>query len=285
VTTFPVGTMRVGGTIGDACYRRCFPPFGLRRFGGSGGGFLPTGCGTVGVGWLTTFSMTVCSLTTGWDSLLLVMSAMVASMTAIEPQNAAASRIAESLRASSARSGSLLRACSTAARGFGACVAASIASVRFRSLSTGHVTLARIEREGASEDALAFIDAPLVIANPARRRPCEEQVGQRYWQFKVSANSTKLASPRQAGVRLRQALELAEWRHDDGIAGPRSDGRTVSECYPYMTIVGAAKLGHDVERRRCEARLRRRAPSPSLSTTSCRSNCDHPARALYAWRS
>ena len=88
-----------------------------------------------------------------------------------------------------------------------------------------------------------------MIANPARQRPCEKQVGQRHWQFKVSASSTKLASPRQAGVRLGQALELAEWRYDDDIAGPRSDGRTVSECYPYTTIVGAAKLGYDVERR------------------------------------
>ncbi len=90
-------------------------------------------------------------------------------------------------------------------------------------------TLARIEREGASEDTLAFIDAPLAIANPARQRPCEKQVGQRHWQFKVSANSTNLASPRQAGVRLRQALEVAEWRYDGGIDGPRSHGRTVSE--------------------------------------------------------
>ena len=32
-------------------------------------------------------------------------------------------------------------------------------------------------------------------------------------------------------------------------------GRTVSECYPHTTIVGAAKLGHDVERRLPPGRL------------------------------
>ena len=106
-------------------------------------------------------------------------------------------------------------------------------------------TLAWIEREGAGEDALAFVDAPLVIANAAGQRLCEKQVGQRYWRFGVSANSTNLASPRQAGVRLRESLELAGWRYDDGVAGPPSAGRTMSECYPYTTIVGATELRYD----------------------------------------
>jgi hypothetical protein len=47
-----------------------------------------------------------------------------------------------------------------------------------------------------------FVDASLVVRNAGGQRRCETQVGQRYGYAKVSANSTNLASPRLAGVRL-----------------------------------------------------------------------------------
>jgi predicted RNase H-like nuclease len=109
-------------------------------------------------------------------------------------------------------------------------------------------TLAWIRRHGDAADVLLFVDAPLVVANPSGQRRCERQVGQRYGRFKVSANSTNLASPRKAGVHLREALQRDGWRYDAGIAGPPETGRVISECYPYTTIVGAAELGYDEER-------------------------------------
>ena len=78
--------------------------------------------------------------------------------------------------------------------------------------------------------------------NATGQRRCERRVGQRYGRFKVSANSTNLASPRRAGVHLREALERTGWYYDDGITGPQTMGRVVSECYPYTTIVGAVEL-------------------------------------------
>jgi predicted RNase H-like nuclease len=56
-------------------------------------------------------------------------------------------------------------------------------------------------------DTLIFIDAPLIVTNKSGQRLCEKQVGQRYWEWKVSANSTNLCSPRLGGVALRKALE------------------------------------------------------------------------------
>lgn len=94
-------------------------------------------------------------------------------------------------------------------------------------------------------DVLAFVDAPLVVTNPTGQRPCETQVGQRYGRWKVSANTSNLGSPRLAGVALREALEAAGWRCDDGYAGPPSTGRSVSETYPYTTLVGAPEFGFD----------------------------------------
>lgn len=117
-----------------------------------------------------------------------------------------------------------------------------------------HETVAWIERH-AEGDTTIFVDAPLLVLNDRTQRLCEKQVGQAYGRWQVSANSTNRGSPRLAGVRLRQMLEAAGWTYVDGTAGPRS-GRTVSECYPYTTIVGAAELGYTHERPRYKRKPR-----------------------------
>lgn len=108
-------------------------------------------------------------------------------------------------------------------------------------------TQAWIERH-APDDALLFVDAPLVITNLTRQRLADKHVGQRYGRWWVSANSVNLGSPRQAGVRLRERLEAAGWSYSDGREGPPSSGRALSECYPYTTIVGAVELGYEDKR-------------------------------------
>jgi predicted RNase H-like nuclease len=100
----------------------------------------------------------------------------------------------------------------------------------------------------AVANTLLFVDAPLVIDNAEGQRLAERQVGQRYGRWWVSANSTNMKSPRQAGVQLRQRLEGRGWRYDDGLDGPPTGGRVLSECYPYTTIVGASEFGYDDKR-------------------------------------
>lgn len=92
--------------------------------------------------------------------------------------------------------------------------------------------------EHAVDDTLVFIDAPLIVQNPTGQRLCETHVGQRYWRGSVYANSTNMGSRRLGGVALLAALVDEGFRYDDGIDGPPSSGRVVSECYPYTTIVG-----------------------------------------------
>jgi predicted RNase H-like nuclease len=103
----------------------------------------------------------------------------------------------------------------------------------------------------ATDAAVLFVDAPLVVLNADKQRLCEKQVGQRYGRWKVSANSansTNLASPRLAGVRFKRELETGGWIYADGIAGPPRGGRVVSECYQYTTIVGTDELRYESER-------------------------------------
>lgn len=40
----------------------------------------------------------------------------------------------------------------------------------------------------------------------------------------------------------------AGWTYDSAVDGPATADRTVSECYPYTALVGAAELGYDSER-------------------------------------
>ena len=108
-------------------------------------------------------------------------------------------------------------------------------------------TVAWVEAS-SGDDALLFVDAPLLVENPTGQRACETEVGRRYGRWKVSANSSNLALPHAAGVALRRRLEDLGWRYDDGHDGPPARGRALSECYPYTTLVGAPELGYDVAR-------------------------------------
>jgi predicted RNase H-like nuclease len=135
-----------------------------------------------------------------------------------------------------------------------------------------------IESRAGTESALLFVDAPLVVSNPTGQRSCETQVGQRYGRWKVSANSTNKLSPRLAGVALRKWLEDAGWRYSDGFAGPPTEGKVISECYPYTTLVGAVELGYDVERPRYK---RKHPPLPTAEWRPMRATtCDELIRRL-----
>jgi predicted RNase H-like nuclease len=102
-------------------------------------------------------------------------------------------------------------------------------------------TLTWIQAAAGEAEALLFVDAPLVVNNPSGQRECERQVGQRYGRWQVGANSTNQASRHRAGVTLRQLLEQDGWSYYDGRAGPPAGGRSVCECYPYTTLVGAGE--------------------------------------------
>ncbi|MEV0219833.1 DUF429 domain-containing protein [Streptomyces sp. NPDC050704] len=109
-------------------------------------------------------------------------------------------------------------------------------------------TVAWLAKTAVDGATLVFVDAPLVVDNPAGQRLCEREVGQRYGRWKVSANSTNQSSPRRAGVLLRERLEESGWSYDDGRGGPPTGGLVLSECYPYTALVGARELGYDKER-------------------------------------
>ena len=85
-------------------------------------------------------------------------------------------------------------------------------------------TVAWVERN-APDDALLFVDAPLVVHNESGQRLCEKQVDQRYGRAKVSANSTNIRSKWLGGVALRKRLETFGWRYSDGCKGPPRTGR------------------------------------------------------------
>ena len=123
----------------------------------------------------------------------------------------------------------------------------------------------------AGSDAVVFVDAPLLVTNAEGQRLCEKQVGQQYWRWKVSANSTNLSKSLE-GVAMRELL-VAEhgFRYDDGCDGPppARPGRVLSECYPYTTIVGYEPFGYDVERPTYKRRPKGARSWPELRARVC----------------
>ena len=131
----------------------------------------------------------------------------------------------------------------------------------------------------APVDAFLFVDAPLVVNNETGQRRCEKQVGQRYWRWQVTANSTNLRSPRLAGVELLSCLEVRGWTYHDGLGGPPTgSGRFVSECYPYTTIVGAHELDYEKERPRYKRKPRCMSTVEFLPMRNCQ--CDELIRRV-----
>jgi predicted RNase H-like nuclease len=118
--------------------------------------------------------------------------------------------------------------------------------IRDAGWTTGVASAAAWICDHAQPDMLVFIDAPLIVTNPTGQRLCETHVGQRYWRWSVSANSTNTASRRLGGVALLAMLQNNRFRYDDGIDGLPRCGRVVSECYPYTTIVGYEPFGYDM---------------------------------------
>jgi predicted RNase H-like nuclease len=95
-----------------------------------------------------------------------------------------------------------------------------------------HPTVDWIVERAEEPDTLVFIDAPLIVTNPSGQRLCEKHVGQLYWRASVAANSTNMGSRRLGGVALLAALQEHGFAYDDGLDGPPTRGRIVSECYP-----------------------------------------------------
>jgi predicted RNase H-like nuclease len=122
-------------------------------------------------------------------------------------------------------------------------------------------TAAWIER-WATADAIAMVDAPLVVTNPTGMRECEKEIGRRYGRWKVSANASNLALPSTlAGAVLTTQLAATGWRPDGGHDGPPAQGRWLYESFPYLALVGAPELGYDRERPVYKRKPRHLAPA------------------------
>ena len=98
--------------------------------------------------------------------------------------------------------------------------------------------------------AVLAVDAPLVVNNPGGMRLCERETGSRYGRWHVAANASNLGRVWQGGVALRERLESAGWLYSDGLERPDPAERTLFECYPYTTLVGAEEFGYDDKRPR-----------------------------------
>jgi predicted RNase H-like nuclease len=133
----------------------------------------------------------------------------------------------------------------------------------------------------ATQDAIAMIDAPLVVTNATGMRECEKEIGRRYGRWKVSANASNLGLPGTlAGAVLTTALAPDGWRCAGGHDGPPGHGRWLYESFPYLALVGAPELGYDRERPVYKRRPRHLSPAEFREVRAA--NADEIVRRVAA---
>ena len=93
--------------------------------------------------------------------------------------------------------------------------------------------------ESASDNAVLAIDAPLVITNVDRQRPCDREIGRRFGHAHASAHSANLTLfPNSRGVRVAQRLRTDGWQHQvDPHVDRQRPGRRIIEVYPHPAHV------------------------------------------------
>ena len=114
--------------------------------------------------------------------------------------------------------------------------------------------------EHATEDTVVAIDAPLIIRNHTRQRPCERLIGKRFGKYKASAHSSNLTLYPEAGsVRLASELKKRGFAHD---VSPQSDrrrpGRWFFEVYPHPAQVVLFGLSERIPYKKGNVGQRRR---------------------------
>ena len=143
-------------------------------------------------------------------------------------------------------------------------------------------TAAWMER-WAPGDAIAMVDAPLVVTNASGMRECEKEVGRRYGRWRVSANASNLGLPGVlAGVALTARVAAGGWRCGSGQGGPPAGGRWLYESFPYLALVGAPELGYDRERPVYKRRPRHLTPAAFRPLRAA--NADEIVRRVAALR-
>ena len=114
----------------------------------------------------------------------------------------------------------------------------------------------------ATDDAIAMVDAPLVVTNAAGMRECEKEIGRRYGRWKVVGQRVQPRPARHARRRRADGrLAAGGWRVAGGHGGPPGGGRWLYESFPYLALVGAPELGYDRERPVYKRKPRHLAPA------------------------
>ncbi|MET0578701.1 MAG: DUF429 domain-containing protein [Ilumatobacteraceae bacterium] len=134
----------------------------------------------------------------------------------------------------------------------------------------------------STPEAVAMVDAPLVVRNATGMRPSEREVARRYGRWKVAANASNLALPALAGLTLAARLGADGWRCADARHGPPTGGRWLYETFPYTTLVGAEELGYDRERPIYKRKPRHLQPAEFRTLRAA--NCDELIRRVAALR-
>jgi predicted RNase H-like nuclease len=107
-----------------------------------------------------------------------------------------------------------------------------------------------IESEAGGGDAVAAIDAPLVIPNPTGIRGAERELNKDYRRFHAGCHAANLGRPFAPYVTaFSQRMERLGFRHGSSIT-PRQSGRFQIEVHPHAASVSLFGLDRIVKYKR-----------------------------------
>jgi predicted RNase H-like nuclease len=91
----------------------------------------------------------------------------------------------------------------------------------------------------SKRDAVIAVDAPLVVINQERQRPCERLIGKTFSTSNASCHSTNMNRRYwDTGSNLIAALAEHEFVHDFDIAAAKQrEGRWLFEVYPHPAMI------------------------------------------------
>jgi len=123
----------------------------------------------------------------------------------------------------------------------GAVLRGDQSGVEIQEISSELTTLSDVEAfilRNSSDDTVVAIDAPLIIQNTHRQRPCEREIGRRFGAADASAHtSNKTLYPNAGSVLLARDLEGQGFQHCPRPHKRHLSGKWFFEVYPHPAHV------------------------------------------------
>jgi predicted RNase H-like nuclease len=126
------------------------------------------------------------------------------------------------------------------------------AQVRLATVSADVISMAAVVdfvSAHSPPDAVAAIDASLIVKNTTGQRPCEKSLSVRFGKYDASCHTSNLGCPHATtGMKLVKELEKSGFSHNFDLAEAKQrSGKWIVEVYPHPAMVQLFRLDNIIK--------------------------------------